>query len=203
MTISINSNQMTNVNYKIDAQQEAKEKKAEKASENEAKGSIGKTDSIVIAGTTGNSGIYLKTGYNLTTEEIDSVKGQQQQNLMHLRNLVRQMIMKQNKDTNETGSNGLDIQKILSFGETGTEAVDSVKSVSSAEDFSVEAVSKKIVDFAISVSGGDKTKLAQLKAAIEEGFKQASQAFGKALPEISKQTHDAIMEKLDSWSKEV
>jgi len=64
-----------------------------------------------------------------------------------------------------------------------------------------EAVSERIVNFAIAVSGGDKSKLSQLKAAIEEGFRQVKNMLG-ALPEVSLRTYDLIMEKLDRWEKE-
>lgn len=71
-----------------------------------------------------------------------------------------------------------------------------------AEDgpLGVEAVSQRIVDFAIAISGGDKSKLDSLKAAIDEGFKKAEEILG-GLPEISRQTYDLIMEKLDKWVK--
>ncbi|MFA5524719.1 MAG: hypothetical protein WDA24_10220, partial [Tissierellales bacterium] len=63
-----------------------------------------------------------------------------------------------------------------------------------------EAVSQRIVDFAIAISGGDKSKLDSLKGAIDEGFKQAEEILGE-LPDISRQTYDLIMEKLDNWEK--
>ena len=65
----------------------------------------------------------------------------------------------------------------------------------------VEAVSQRIVDFAIAISGGDKSKLDTLKKAINQGFKEAEKILGE-LPDISKQTYDRIMEKLDNWEKE-
>ena len=64
----------------------------------------------------------------------------------------------------------------------------------------VEAVSQRIVDFAIALSGGDKSKLGALRKAIDEGFKAAEQVLGE-LPEISKETYNRIMEKLDAWEK--
>lgn len=39
-----------------------------------------------------------------------------------------------------------------------------------------------------------------MKDAIDEGFLGAQEAFGGALPEISQQTYDAIMEKLDAFA---
>ena len=71
-----------------------------------------------------------------------------------------------------------------------------------AEDgyFGVEKTSQRIVDFAIDAFGQDPSKLEQMKDAIDQGFREAQQAFGGALPEISQQTYDAIMEKLDAFA---
>jgi len=71
-----------------------------------------------------------------------------------------------------------------------------------AEDgaFGVEAVSDRLVSFAIAVSGDDPSELTELKAAIEEGFAEAERVFGGALPDICSKTYDRTMEKLDSWA---
>ena len=71
-----------------------------------------------------------------------------------------------------------------------------------AEDgyFGVDQTSQRIVDFAIGAFGSDPAKLQQMKDAIDQGFLDAQQAFGGALPEISQQTYDAIMEKLDTFA---
>ncbi|MCF6238011.1 MAG: hypothetical protein L3J79_04220 [Candidatus Marinimicrobia bacterium] len=71
-----------------------------------------------------------------------------------------------------------------------------------AEDgyFGVDRTSQRIVDFAIGSFGNDPEKLQQMKDAIDQGFLQAQDAFGGALPEISQQTYDAIMEKLDAFA---
>ncbi len=71
-----------------------------------------------------------------------------------------------------------------------------------AEDgyFGVDQTSQRIVDFAINGFGNDPSRLEEMKDAIDQGFKDAQQAFGGALPEISQQTYDAIMEKLDAFA---
>lgn len=66
--------------------------------------------------------------------------------------------------------------------------------------FGVEKTSQRIVDFAINGFGNDPSKLQEMKDAIDEGFLGAQEAFGGALPEISQQTYDAIMEKLDAFA---
>ena len=64
----------------------------------------------------------------------------------------------------------------------------------------VEAVSDRIVDFAIALSGGDVSKLETLREAIDKGFAAAKEMLGGTLPEISSRTYDAVMEKLHQWA---
>ena len=64
----------------------------------------------------------------------------------------------------------------------------------------VEAVSDRIVDFAIAISGGDKSKLDTLRSAIDQGFKEAEKILG-GLPDISRETYNRIMEKLEAWEQ--
>lgn len=66
--------------------------------------------------------------------------------------------------------------------------------------FGVEKTSDRIVNFAINAFGDDPEKFEEMRAAIEDGFKQAADAFGGSLPEISHQTYDAVMEKLDAFA---
>ena len=66
--------------------------------------------------------------------------------------------------------------------------------------FGVDQTSQRIVDFAINGFSHDPAKLQQMKDAIDQGFLDAQEAFGGALPEISQQTYAAIMEKLDAFA---
>ena len=66
--------------------------------------------------------------------------------------------------------------------------------------FGIEKTSDRIVEFAISSAGNDPAKLDQIKAAVLDGFRQAEEAFGGVLADISYDTLDAIMEKLDKWA---
>lgn len=65
--------------------------------------------------------------------------------------------------------------------------------------FGVERTSDRIVDFAISVAGGDPSRIDAIKAGVEKGFNEAKKAFGDWLPDISYATYDKVMEKLDAW----
>ena len=54
----------------------------------------------------------------------------------------------------------------------------------------------------LAISGGDKAQIGKLKAAIEDGFKQAKEALGGYLPEISQKTYDEVMKRMDEWANE-
>lgn len=69
-------------------------------------------------------------------------------------------------------------------------------------EWGAKAVSDKIFAFAKAVSGNDSAKTGELKQAVQEGFDGAKQALGGSLPDISTQTIDAVMSKLDAWSSE-
>ncbi|MBU1416930.1 MAG: hypothetical protein KKD01_18430 [Proteobacteria bacterium] len=66
--------------------------------------------------------------------------------------------------------------------------------------FGVGQTSDRIVDFAIGIAGGDPSRLAAIKEGIEKGFSEALEAFGGSLPDISYETYDAVMNKLDTWA---
>jgi len=72
-----------------------------------------------------------------------------------------------------------------------------------AEDgyWGVEKTSDRIAEMAIAMGGNDPEKLAEIKSGIEKGFQMAKEAMGGSLPDISMNTFDAVMEKLDSWAE--
>lgn len=86
--------------------------------------------------------------------------------------------------------------------------VDSATKLQAQQDISedgywgVKQTSQRLIDFAVSLSGGDKTKLQELKKAIEKGFSNAERAWGGTLPSICMQTKDAVMKGLDDWANE-
>jgi hypothetical protein len=79
--------------------------------------------------------------------------------------------------------------------------LDAQASIAEGGEHSPEKVSDRIVEFAIAISGGDKSKLNVLRSAIDEGFKQAAAMLGGNLPEISQKTYDLVMDKLTKWQE--
>jgi len=68
--------------------------------------------------------------------------------------------------------------------------------------FGVEKTSERIFKFAVSISGGDPSRIDAIKEGIDKGFQDAQKIFGGTLPDISHDTYNAVMEKLDKWVKE-
>lgn len=111
-----------------------------------------------------------------------------------LRGLVTSMLKEQGIDFKvANGEQEINISTI-----TQEEAVELI-----AEDgyFGVDQTSDRIVDFAIGIAGGDTSRLDAIKEGVEQGFGEALDAFGGWLPDISYDTYDAVMEKLDAWAE--
>ncbi len=68
--------------------------------------------------------------------------------------------------------------------------------------FGVEQTSERIFQFAVGIAGGDPARIDAIKEGIDRGFQEALEAFNGYLPDISYETYDAVMEKLDNWVAE-
>lgn len=130
--------------------------------------------------------------YNKAT--IDQLKVESQKSFDQLKKMIENMLQKQGKSLDLSSSDHL-----ISI-DPATRA-EASEMIGDNGPYGIEAMSDTIVDFAIAISGGDKSKLDTLIAAIDKGFNQAGKALG-GLPEISMKTYDRIMEKLDVWKHE-
>lgn len=70
-----------------------------------------------------------------------------------------------------------------------------------AEDgyWGAEAVSDRFLEFAIALSGGDRSKSNLLMQAIKDGYKAAEDIWGSELPQLSKDTLALTIEKFEAW----
>ena len=66
----------------------------------------------------------------------------------------------------------------------------------------MEQTSDRIFQFATGIAGGDTSRIEAIKEGITRGFAEAKEAFGGWLPDISYDTYDAVMKKLDDWVAE-
>lgn len=93
-----------------------------------------------------------------------------------------------------------------SFLAKGDFTVDAATKKQAQEDISedgywgVKQTSQRILDFAKALTGGNPDDVEKMRSAFEKGFKEATKAWGKELPDISKQTYDAVMKGFDEMA---
>ena len=145
-----------------------------------------------------------KKNAKVDSETIAKLKADADQRLSQLKGIVEQLITKQGK-TSETVSIWSQFrQGVLD----GTITVDEATAKQAQEDISedgywgVKQTSERILDFAKALTGGDSSKVEDIRKAIEKGFSEAAKLWGDELPEISQKTHDAVMKGLDEWAKQ-
>lgn len=144
---------------------------------------------------------YKKPEYKPDENTIARIKAETEQIHSSLREMVKQLLERQGltfKDLETAEANGEEL-KIEIDDETRTKAQEMIDEGGA---LSIESVSDRLVDFAKAISGGDKSKISLLRDAIKEGFRQAEEAFGGTLPEISHKTLARTMEKFDAWENE-
>jgi hypothetical protein len=141
------------------------------------------------------------TKKKLDAADIAALKEQADAATENLRKLVEELILKKNKN-DKAAKDGTSEDLTAKLGITAQDVEAAKQAVSEDGDFGVKAVSDRLVNFAIAISGGDKSKLSELTSAIDEGFAQAKKTLGGELPDISRQTYDETMRKLNEWAKD-
>ena len=136
-----------------------------------------------------STGIYTKlAGAIVDTETISRLKQEARKAGENLRALILELILNQQNAQSLT---------------LNAHVVNQAKQpISEDGNWGVKAVSDRIVEFAKAISGDDKSKIDSAKTAIEKGFEEAGTVLNGKLPDISYQTHDEIMKKLDAWGNE-
>ena len=134
--------------------------------------------------------------HEAVTYNISGKTGEAESNFTVLRDLVINLLKQQGITTQIASGDRatINLEDI---------SIDQAQELISEDGYwGAEKTSDRIIDFAISFAGGDPEKLEEIKANISKGFELASNALGGTLPEISQQTYDVIMEKLDSWAQD-
>lgn len=132
---------------------------------------------------------------------IAKMKADAEAKTAQLRSLVEQMMTKQGT----AYANANDMWKFLAKGDFTVSAdVKAQAEADIAEDgyWGVEQTSDRILDFAKALAGNDPDKAEEMLEAFKEGYKQATEAWGDELPELSQKTYDAVLEKFETWKNE-
>jgi hypothetical protein len=165
------------------------ESKTTAAAESPIEKNTSVTDTVTISQTSETLATY-SSSLNITRD----IKGD---GFDLLRGLVLNILKEQGIDfkiaTGETGAEEIDISQLTQEDAQALIADDGY--------FGVDKTSDRIVDFAMGIAGGDPSRLDAIKEGVDKGFAEALKAFGGQLPDISYDTYDAVMKKLDDWAE--
>ncbi|MBQ4283989.1 MAG: hypothetical protein IJB96_08695 [Lachnospira sp.] len=132
---------------------------------------------------------------------IAHIKAENEARMAQMQTLVTQMFEKQGF----TIGTADDMWKILASGNftADPETIAQAKEDISEDGYwGVKQTSERIFSFAMALSGGDEKTMQSMVKAVEKGFGEATKTWGKELPDITKDTHSAIMDKFDKWFEE-
>lgn len=166
-----------------------------------AKTNTAKTDASSAEGVIYDKSSSTPTGTDYKTNNaalIQKLKQDSEDRINQLKDIVSQMMTKQGTAIGKADD-------IWSFLASGDFTIDEAAKKKAQEEISedgywgVKQTSDRILDFAKALSGNDSSKADLLLDAFKKGFEEATKTWGKDLPDISKQTYDAVVEKFDKW----
>lgn len=143
----------------------------------------------------------VKKTYTQNADLVAKMKADAQSRQNQLQSIVEQLMTKQGQTYNS--ANG--IWSILAGGNLKVDAATQAQAQKDiAEDgyWGVKQTSERILDFATALTGGDPDKIEEMREAFKKGYKQAEKTWGGELPDISKQTYDAVMNGFDKLAEE-
>lgn len=163
--------------------------------------------------------VYEKSEENSNTSKVSSKETDRAKIIQQLKaddalrqqqllDIVHKMMGKQAK-TYGIANTDNDEDSIWKFLAKGDFTVDAATKAQAQEDISengywgVKQTSERILDFAKALAGDDPEKLEKMRSAFEKGYKQAEKTWGGELPDISKQTFDAVMKGFDELTGKV
>lgn len=171
----------------------AKSASTHKAAETSAKAA---EQPVSITGATAPDGVYPNPRLSIEAQRPDlaALLADSAQKVEEFMAYLRPLLEQQ----------GLAIDKVVSGEQKLTldEATIEKAKADIAEDgeFGVRKTAERILNFAKFGMGDDPAKIETFRAAIQKGFDEAQAMLGGKLPEISQQTHKAIMAELDRWA---
>ena len=127
----------------------------------------------------------------LTAEQIDALKRQVQESMQ---NLAKQMLGQQ-YEIAKTADGKVDFASLAKDLGIGTTPEAAAEAISENGNWGVNAVATRLIDMAISLSGGDMSKISMLREAVQKGFAQVGNM--EDLPEVCQQTYDEVMKRFD------
>ena len=175
--------------------------KAAEENTSKANSSEDKNDNGVVYEASKSASTSTGKTYTPNTNLVNKLKADAAAHAQQLQNIVSQLMTKQGQTYNTAN----DIWSFLAGGNFTVDAATKAQAEKDiAEDgyWGVEQTSNRIIDFATALTGGDPSKIEEMREAFKKGYKQAEKTWGGELPDISKRTYDAVMEKFDKMAEE-
>ena len=142
--------------------------------------------------------VYDKS--NLSADDrkaiVAQLKADQEKRQSQLTDLVPHILNTLKKTFGQANN----IWQFLAKGEYTVDAATQKKAQEAiSEDgyWGVKQTSDRIVSFATALAGNDSKQLEKMRDAFLKGYEKAEKTWGGKLPEISKKTYDAVLEKFD------
>ncbi len=175
---------------------------AETAAEKTAAENTAKDPSAVYEKTESTSKKATYSVNKMSSEDraalVEQMKNDQQARQQQMVDIVRKMMGQQAASY----ANANDIWSFLAKGDFTVDAQTKLQAQKDiAEDgyYGVKQTSERLFDFASALAGDDVEKMKKMQAAMEKGFKQATGAWGKELPDICQKTMDAANKKFEDY----
>ena len=140
---------------------------------------------------------FEKTQKRLSADQLKAI---QQQQMDSMTKMLNSMLNTQAKKA-KLASNGISKDLFSDLTVTPEQKLAAQQAISEDGEWGVNAVATRIVDMCVSLSGGDSSKLDEMRAAVEKGFQQAGAQWGSSLPSICNDTHDEINKRFDYWEQ--
>ena len=139
--------------------------------------------------------------YTQNAQLVDNLKAELEKNIDRFTSMVEEMLAKQGLKI----AQGQGVWKTLAKGNFTVDAQtqeEARQAISEDGYWGVKCTSKRIVDFAKALVGGDPERAEEMREAFIKGYRAAENAWGGALPTIAQQTCCAAMELFDEWAAE-
>lgn len=140
----------------------------------------------------------------MTEEQRAAIVKQLEEDSQRQIDSFKSMVMDMFHNQGMAVQNSDDLWKMLASGEyTVDEAAAKKAQELISEDgyWGVNQTSDRIFQMAMALSGGDEEGMNDMLEAFEKGFKAATKAWGKELPDISDQTYKAVQEKFKEYQE--
>lgn len=129
---------------------------------------------------------------------VKQLKADQESRQQQLVSIVQKMMGQQAT----AYANANDLWQFLAKGDYTVDAqtkLQAQQDISEDGYYGVKQTSERLFDFASALAGDDVDKMKKMQAAMEKGFKLATKAWGRDLPDISQKTLDVANKKFEEY----